>query len=55
VKAIMAFVSPGAATVEHLRFLSGVARLFRSPEALEALTTAHSPDEVIALLHKHGA
>lgn len=55
VKAIVAFVSPIAAAAEHLRFLSGVARLFRSPEALEQLTAARTPDDVIALLRKHGA
>lgn len=55
VKVILAFVSPAAAPADHLRFLAGAARLFRSAEVLAALAGARSADDVLALFREHGA
>jgi mannitol/fructose-specific phosphotransferase system IIA component (Ntr-type) len=53
VQAIVAFVSPAAAAAEHLRFLSGVARLFRSGDVLAELTAASTPLQALAVLRAH--
>jgi mannitol/fructose-specific phosphotransferase system IIA component (Ntr-type) len=54
VEAILAFVSPTAATAEHLRFLAASARLFRSADVLGKLTSARTPAEVLGVLREHG-
>jgi mannitol/fructose-specific phosphotransferase system IIA component (Ntr-type) len=54
VKAIVAFASPANAAAEHLRFLSGVVRLFRSADLLDELTAARTPAAVLAVLRARG-
>ncbi|HYC58655.1 MAG TPA: PTS sugar transporter subunit IIA [Thermoanaerobaculia bacterium] len=49
-QAMLAFVSPQNAVVEHLHFLSAAAKLFRDEAAVERLLSASSGDEVMALL-----
>jgi mannitol/fructose-specific phosphotransferase system IIA component (Ntr-type) len=41
-KALLVFASPAQATVEHLKFLGGVAQLFRSDETVERLLAAET-------------
>jgi mannitol/fructose-specific phosphotransferase system IIA component (Ntr-type) len=50
VQVLVPFVSPEAAAAEHLRFLSGMVRLFRARDVLDELLDAHSPDQVLAVL-----
>ncbi|HEV7764462.1 MAG TPA: PTS sugar transporter subunit IIA [Thermoanaerobaculia bacterium] len=49
-KAMLAFITPQSAVVEHLHFLSAAAKLFRDEAAVERLLRAQSADEVMALL-----
>jgi len=49
-KAMLAFVTPQSAVVEHLHFLSAAAKLLRDERALERLLSATNADEAIAVL-----
>ncbi len=51
-QAMLAFISPQSAVVEHLHFLSASAKLFRNESAVERLLAANTADEVIALLRE---
>ncbi len=51
-QAMLAFISPQSAVVEHLHFLSAAAKLFRNESAVERLLTAANADEVVALLRE---
>ena len=54
VQAVVSFVSPETASAEHLRFLAGVARLFRTRDAVDQLLEAQSPEDVIEVLRRLG-
>ncbi|HEY8180870.1 MAG TPA: PTS sugar transporter subunit IIA [Thermoanaerobaculia bacterium] len=54
VQAVVSFVSPETASAEHLRFLAGVAKLFRTREAVDQLLEAQSPADVIEVLRRLG-
>jgi len=54
VNAVVSFVSPETASAEHLRFLSGVAKLFRSPASVEELLAAQSSEELVEILRRLG-
>jgi mannitol/fructose-specific phosphotransferase system IIA component (Ntr-type) len=47
---LVPFVTPESAPSEHLRFLSGVARLLRSLEVQDEIFAARSADEVLGIL-----
>ena len=49
-QAMLAFISPPSAVVEHLHFLSASAKLFRNEAAVERLLGAANADEVLATL-----
>lgn len=49
-QAMLAFVSPQNAVVEHLHFLSAAAKLFRDEAAVERMLSAANADDVVALL-----
>ena len=49
-RAMLAFLSPQSAVVEHLHFLSAAAKLFRDDVALERLLSANSPEQALAVL-----
>ncbi len=51
-QAMLAFISPQSAVVEHPHFLSASAKLFRNESAVERLLAANTADEVIALLRE---
>jgi mannitol/fructose-specific phosphotransferase system IIA component (Ntr-type) len=51
-QAMLAFILPQSAVVEHLHFLSASAKLFRNESAVERLLAANTADEVIALLRE---
>jgi mannitol/fructose-specific phosphotransferase system IIA component (Ntr-type) len=51
-QAMLAFISPQSAVVEHLHFLSASAKLFRNESAVERLLAATNEDEVIGLLRE---
>lgn len=51
-QAMLAFISPQSAVVEHLHFLSASAKLFRNESAVERLLAATNADQVIALLRE---
>jgi mannitol/fructose-specific phosphotransferase system IIA component (Ntr-type) len=51
-QAMLAFISPQSAVVEHLHFLSASAKLFRNESAVERLLATTNADEVIALLRE---
>jgi PTS system nitrogen regulatory IIA component len=54
VQILVSFVSPEKASAEHLRFLAGVAKLFRTREAIEELLDARSPAGVLDVLRHLG-
>ena len=54
VQAVVSFVSPDTASAEHLRFLAGIAKLFRTREAVDQLLAADSPEAVIEVLRRLG-
>jgi mannitol/fructose-specific phosphotransferase system IIA component (Ntr-type) len=54
VQFLLPFVSPEKATAEHLRFLAGVAKLFRMREAVDGLLAARSAAEVLEVLRRLG-
>lgn len=49
-QAMLAFVSPQSAVVEHLHFLSASAKLFRNESAVERLLATTNAGDVLALL-----
>ena len=49
-KVLLVFASPAQATVEHLKFLGGVAQIFRSDEAVEKLLAAEDGEAALAVL-----
>lgn len=49
-KVLLVFASPAQATVEHLKFLGGVAQIFRSDEAMEKLLAAEDGDTALSVI-----
>jgi mannitol/fructose-specific phosphotransferase system IIA component (Ntr-type) len=54
VRIVVPFVTPERAATEHLRFLSGTVKLFRSRDVFDELLDARSADEVLDILRSRG-
>lgn len=44
---VLVFASPAAAPAEHLRFLAGVAQIFRRDDVVDELLAASTPDHAV--------